>query len=306
MASFFLKRVLQGVVTLFLVMTVLFFVLRVVPGGPFDSEKALPEEIKANLDRRFGLDQPLPLQYVIYIRGLMRGDLGPSFRNMGGSQIADVIALSLPVSLKLGLLALCFALVLGVPLGVLAAQKQGRWQDWGSMAFAVSGISLPAYLLATILILIFALELRWFPVALIEGPSSYVLPAVALGFRPLALIARMTRASLIEVLSLDFIRTARSKGLSEPAVVYVHGLRNALIPVVTVLGPITASLLTGSFLVESMFAIPGLGRYFVSAVIDRDYTMIMGVTLVYGVILILMNILVDMAYAVIDPRVRLS
>lgn len=304
MALYAIKRILAAVPTLFLVMTATFFVMRLAPGGPFDSEKALPAEVRAALDSRFGLDQPLVAQYGKYLAGVVRGDLGPSLRFYGNRQVSEIIGLSLPVSLQLGAAALVFALLFGVPLGAVSAARQNSWVDSGAMLFAVSGMSLPAYLAATVLILIFSLELGWLPAALWEGPASAVLPAITLGLRPMALIARLTRAAVIEALAADYIRTARAKGLSPAVVLFKHALRNSLIPLVSLLGPLAAALLTGSFVVEVMFAIPGLGRYFVSAVIDRDYTMILGVTLVYGVFLVLFNVLTDLAYGLIDPRVR--
>jgi oligopeptide transport system permease protein len=305
MLGFVLKRCLGAIPTLWLLATLTFFLLRLAPGGPFDSDRAWPPEIKANIERKYELDQPIRVQYAHWMRDLARGDLRESFQYLG-RPVTEIIGQSLPTSLGLGALALLFAVGLGVPAGAVAAWKRGTWLDSSAVFLAVAGVSLPSYLVASVLILVFSLWLRWFPPALWDGPSSWVLPAITLGSRPLAIVARLTRATMLEALQSDYVRTAYGKGLSPARVVFKHALRNSLIPVITVLGPVAAGLVTGSFLVEIVFQIPGIGRHFVQAVINRDYPLVMGVTLVYGVALLLSNLLVDLAYGLIDPRMRVK
>lgn len=306
MIPFLAKRMLGAIPTLFALMTVTFFVMRVVPGGPFDSERALPDEVKANIAAKYHLDKPVWEQYLRYLGDLARADLGPSYRYLGTRGVNEIISESLPVSAQLGFFAIALAVVVGVPLGALAAYRKNSLFDFASMFVAISGISLPNYLLASLLILVFSMHLGWLPPALWEDWRSMILPIVTLSARPMALIARLTRASLLETLNADYIRTARAKGLDTYTILFKHALKNALVPVVTLLGPLTAAVITGSFVIEVIFAIPGMGRHFVSAVTDRDYTLIMGVTIVYGVIVITANLIVDVLYAWIDPRIRLE
>jgi oligopeptide transport system permease protein len=305
MLMFIVRRLLGIVPTLWLLCTLTFFLLRLAPGGPFDTDRAWPPEIQANIDRKYELDRPVAVQYAHWLRDIARGDLRESFQYVG-RPVTRIISDAIPVSLLLGSLALVFAVGIGIPLGAIAAWKRGTWLDSSAVFLAVTGVSLPSYLVASLLILVFSLKLNWLPPALWEGPSSWVLPSIALGSRPLAIVARLTRASLLEALSSDYVRTAFGKGLSERQVVLKHALRNSLIPVVTVLGPVAAGLLTGSFLIEIVFQVPGLGKHFVQAVTNRDYPLVMGVTLVYGVVLLLSNLAVDLAYGVIDPRMRLK
>jgi oligopeptide transport system permease protein len=261
--------------------------------------------VEEAIQARYGLDRPLPEQYGRWLGDVLRGDLHESFQYLG-QPVTELIGESLPVSIQLGLWALLFSVALGIPLGAVAAWRQNTVWDASAMFFAIAGVSLPSYLVASVLVLVFALQLGWLPPALWEGPASMVLPVVTLGLRPMALIARLTRASMLETLQSDFIRTARGKGVAEGRVVFVHALKNSLIPVITVLGPVAANLVTGSFLVEIVFQIPGMGKHFVSAVINRDYPLVMGVTLVYGAVLITCNLLVDLVYAWADPRIRLG
>ncbi len=305
MISFLVKRLLQASATLAFLIVATFFLLRLAPGGPFDGEKVWPAEVKANIDAKYGLDRPLPVQFLEWCRDLARGDLRDSFHYIG-TPVRDIISDALPPSLILGGWALLISVVAGVLLGVLSAWKRGTWLDFSAMFVAVSGITLPTFLIATLLILLFSSTLGWLPPALWEDRKSMILPVLTLSFRPLAIIARMTRTSLLEVLHADYIRTAHSKGLSEARVLFKHALRNSLIPVVTLLGPITASLITGSYVVETIFQIPGLGTHFVTSVIDRDYPLVMGMTLVFGSVLILCNLVVDLTYGLIDPRIRLE
>lgn len=305
MIAYTLRRLLGAIPTLFILVTITFFLVRLAPGGPFDTDRAWPPEIQANINRVYELDQPAYVQFAHWLRDAVHGNLRESFQYIG-RPVNEVIGESLPFSLLVGTLALVFAVLVGIPLGCIAAMKRGTLWDTSSMFLAVAGLSLPSYLIASFLIIIFSLQLKWFPPALWEGPESLVLPVLTLGTRPLAIIARLVRASLIESLNEDYVRTAVSKGLPRFQVVFKHALKNSLIPVITTLGPLAANLVTGSFLVEVVFQIPGLGRHFVQAVLNRDYPLVMGVTLTYGVILILSNIAVDLMYGWADPRIRLQ
>jgi oligopeptide transport system permease protein len=301
---FLLRRIPIVVATLFVLATITFFLLRLVPGGPFDSEKALPPDIKANVEAKFGLDKPLYRQYIDYLAGVSRFDFGPSFRYLG-RDVTEIILDTLPTSMELGIYALLLAVALGIPLGILSAYRQNSWLDFSAMFLAVACISLPSYFVGAILIYVFSLQLNLFPPALWEEWVHKVLPTVTLGTRPAALIARLTRAALLESIRSDYVRTARAKGLSEARVILKHALRNSLIPVVTLLGPLAAYIVTGTFVIEYIFAIPGMGRYFIDAVTNRDYPLVMGVTMVFGFMLVVANLLVDLAYAIIDPRIRM-
>jgi len=305
MTLYLLRRILGAIPTLFLLAVLTFFMLRLAPGGPFDGERAWPPEIQANIAHQYELDQPVTTQFAHWMRDVAHGNLRESFQYIG-RPVSEIISGSIPISLLLGALALGLAIGIGIPLGCFAAAKQNSFWDSSAMFLAIAGVSLPSYLVASILILIFSLGLGWFPPALFDGPESLVLPVLTLALRPIAIVARLTRASMLEALSSDYIRTAYSKGLSPTAVIFKHALKNSVIPVLTVMGPVAANLVTGSFLVEMVFQIPGLGRHFVQAMINRDYPLVMGVTLVYGVILIGTNLLVDMIYGLADPRIRLG
>lgn len=305
MVVYALKRLLGAIPTLLILATLTFFLIRLAPGGPFDSDRAFPPEVEANILKTYGLDQPVYVQFGRWLRDAARGDLHESFQYLG-RPVTEVIGDSLPPSVTLGFVSLLFAVAFGIPLGCLAAMKRGTVWDTSSMFLAIAGISLPTYLVASVLILVFSLWLKWLPPALWEGPSSLVLPVITLGSRPLAIIARLTRSSLLDSLNTDYVRTAYGKGLPKTRVVFKHALKNSLIPVISIVGPLAANLVTGSFLVEVVFQIPGLGRHFVQAVLNRDYPLVMGVTLVYGVILILCNLAVDLLYGWADPRIRLG
>jgi len=306
MVVFFLRRFLISFATLFFALTATFFVMKFIPGGPFDAEKALAPDVKAALDAHYGLDQPLIKQYALYVKGVFQGDLGPSLTYFGSRSVVEIVGLGLPVSIQLGFAALIFALAVGIPLGVVASFYRNGTADFLATIFSVAGMSLPSFITATVMILVFSLWLGWLPAALWESPSAVIMPAIVLGLRPLALITRLTRASMIESLNSDYIRTAYAKGLKTWQVLFIHALKNSFISVLTLLGPIAASLLTGSFMVEVIFAIPGLGKYFVTAVMDRDYPLIMGVTMIYGLALILSNFIVDLLYGYVDPRIRVQ
>jgi oligopeptide transport system permease protein len=303
--AYALRRVLSILPTLLLVATLVFVLVRLVPGGPFDQERAVPAEVQRALDAKYHLDDPVFTQYSDWLWALFsRGDLGPTFKYPNRT-VNEIIALSLPVSMQLGFFAMIFALSLGVPLGIIGAVRQNTWKDTAAMAIAMVGVSVPRFVLAPLLILVFSLHLYMFPVARWETWRHMVLPIVCAGLPTAAYIARLTRGGMLEVIRSDFIRTARAKGLSERRVIWKHALRGGLLPVVSFLGPGFSGLLVGSLVVEKIFNIPGMGRYFVEAAMNRDYNLVMGVVLVYGVILMFFNALVDVAYAFIDPRVEL-
>ena len=313
MGRYIVRRVLWMIPVLFFISTVTFSLLHAVPGGPFDREKTLPAEIIANLEKYYGLDQPLWKQFTDYMgitrnpsgqyAGVLQGKFGPSYKSRSRT-VNDIIAAHLPISMQLGLWALVIAIGTGVPLGVLAALRQNSTLDYLTMGVAIFGVSVPPIVLGPLLIWIFALALNWVPVAGWGKASQVVLPAVALGLASSARIARLTRASMLEVIREDYIRTARAKGLSERKVMTRHALKNAFIPVATILGPLFAMLATGSFVVEQIFAIPGFGKYFIVSIGNRDYPVVMGAILVYAIILVLANLLVDLTYAFLDPRIR--
>lgn len=303
MLAFAIKRALGAIPTLFILLTLAFFLIRVAPGGPFDAERQLPPEIEANLNQKYHLDEPLYQQYGRYLWDVVRGDFGPSFQYRDLT-VNQLIADGFPVSLKLGLMSLIFALFFGVLLGTLAALKQNSLRDYGLMSVAMLGVSIPNYVLAPLMILLFAVYLGWLPAGGIGGVLNYVMPVLALGTAMMAYIARLTRGSMIEVLRSNFIRTARAKGLPMKRILWVHALPAAMVPVVSFLGPATAGIITGSVVIETIFGIPGLGRYFVQGALNRDYTLVMGVVLFYGMLIILFNFIVDLLYAWLDPRVK--
>ena len=299
------KRVLWAVPVLWIVATVTFLLVRIVPGGPFDADKNLPPEIVANIKAKYHLDKPVHEQYARYLQRLASGDMGVSYKYVNRT-VNDILADALPVSLQLGSLGLLLAILIGVPLGTLAAIRRGTAFDFGSMLLATTGISVPGFVVGALLIFVFGLWLKVLPVALWESARNMILPALTLAASPAAYIARLTRASVLEIVEKDWVRTARCKGLSQSQTVLKHVLRNALVPVVTVLGPLTAILITGSFVVEFIYAIPGMGRFFITAVANRDYDLIMGTTLIFGVLLIVTNTIVDVLYTVLDPRMRVE
>jgi oligopeptide transport system permease protein len=305
MLRYALRRIFGVLPTLFIIITLSFFVIRIAPGGPFDEEQALPPEIKANLEAAYGLDRPLLEQYARYLAGLVQGDFGPSFKFKDFS-VTELIAQGLPVSLSLGLSAVLLALLIGIPLGTLAALRQNTPTDFGIMGVAVLGIALPGFVTGPLFALVFGLHLRWLPVAGYEpgDPAFLVLPVVTLALPVIAYIARLTRGSLLEVLRTNFVRTARAKGLPERQVILHHALRPALLPVVSYLGPATAFVITGSLVVETVFGLPGSGRYLVQGAINRDYTLVMGMIVVYGSLTLTLNLIADLLYGWLDPRVR--
>jgi len=313
MGRYIARRVLWMIPVLFFIAVITFSLAHAVPGGPFDREKPLPKEIIANLEKHYGLDQPLWKQFTDYMgftrnpsgeyAGLLQGKFGPSYSSRSRT-VNDIIVAHLPVSMQLGVWALLIAVGSGVPLGVIAALKQNSFWDYFTMGIAIFGVSVPNIVLGPLLIWIFALALGWFPVAGWGKASQVVLPSIALGLGQSAIIARLTRASMLQVIREDYIRTARAKGLTERAVMIRHALKNAFIPVATILGPMFAAITTGSFVVEQIFAIPGLGKYFIVSITNRDYPVVMGVILLYAVFLVVANLVVDITYAFLDPRIR--
>src|SRR3972149_7368272 len=301
MIRFLLRRLFHGLLVLWVVVTLTFALMRVLPGGPFDRARRLPPEVMANIEAKYHLDESLLAQYARYIAGIAQGHLGPSYKYTDRT-VRDIIIDTFPTSTALGLLALLLALALSFPLGITAATYHDRWIDRGCVFLATLGTSLPTFVLGAVLIWIFSLKLGWFQAARWGAPGSGVLPALTLGAMPCAQLTYLLRSSLLETLGEDFIRTARAKGLSESSVLFKHAARNSLIPVLPLLGPLFAILIAGSFVVEYVFAIPGMGRFFITAVTDRDYPLIMGVTLVYTAILVGANLVVDMLYSVVDPR----
>jgi oligopeptide transport system permease protein len=306
MLSFAFRRLLTAIPTLLVLLALAFVLIRVAPGGPFDSEKQLPPEIEARLAEAYHLDEPLYQQFGRYLWGLMQGDFGPSFQYKDYT-VTELIGAGFPVSLKLGGLAMLLALLVGVSIGTLAALRQNSRTDNVVMAAAMTGISIPNFVMAPLMVLLFAVTLRWLPAGGLGdgGWQNLVLPVISLALPQIAYIARLTRGSMIEVLRSDFIRTARAQGLPGREIILGHALKPALLPVVSYLGPATAGIITGSVVIEQIFGVPGLGRYFVQGALNRDYTLVMGVVVFYGVLIIALNFLVDLAYRWLDPRVKL-
>lgn len=300
-----LVKLAYTIVSLFILASATFFLMKAIPGDPFQSEKAIPPGIKQNIEARYGLDQPIMTQYVKYMNNLLHFDLGMSMKRQFWT-VERVIKDSFAYSAKLGVFAILFSVVTGVGLGLIAALKHRKLLDHITMLIAVIGISVPNFVLATLLQYGFAVKIRIFDVSGLNDPLDYVLPVMALSALPIAFIARLTRSTMLEALHADYIRTAKAKGLSGSVVMIKHALRNSILPVVTYLGPLTANIITGSVVVERIFGIPGLGKYFVSSVANRDYTLIMGIALFYGIILMATRLLTDVAYVLIDPRIKLS
>ena len=306
MGRFVLRRFLSIIPTVLIIITLGFFIIRAAPGGPFSREKAVPPGVLVNLLAKYHMDEPLPKQYLRFMLNVLQGDLGPSFVNKDFT-VNDLIKSTLPNSIILGLVALTAATLLGVTLGTISALKQNTAVDYASMSLAVTGISVPNFVVGPVLMLVFAMYLRWLPTSgWIDGRNglkTLIMPAITLSLGTFAFIARITRASMLETLRSDYIRTARAKGLSMPVIVFKHALKGALLPVVSYLGPACANLVTGSIIVEQVFAVPGIGTHFVRSAINRDYTLIMGVVIVYSLILIALNFVVDIIYGFLDPRI---
>jgi len=303
--SYLARRILWIIPVLFAVSIITFFLMHAVPGGPWDAEKRLPANVQARLNAQYGLDKPLYEQYIQWAGGFVTGDLGPSYRSRD-RRVNDIIGDGIAVTFQLGIMAFALSVVVGIPLGIFAALGHNRWPDYLSTSISIIGIATPSFVLAILLIVVFSIGLGWFPTGGWKGPQYWVLPTVALAGFPIAVIARYTRASMLEVTRKDYIRTAQSKGIGGRAVVSRHMIRNALIPVITILGPILAFLVTGSFIIETIFSVPGIGRFYVSAISQRDYSLLMAMTILYAFTVAFLNVVVDVLYAYIDPRIRYS
>ena len=302
MTRYVFRRLGGAIIILWVIITVTFALMHAIPGGPFTTEKKLPPQVKASIEAKYHLDDPLWKQYGDYLGGVITGDLGPSYKYEGRS-VNDIISDAFPISAQLGLLSLMVAVVGGIAAGAISAMRPNGIVDYAVTILSTIGISVPTFIIGAVLVYVVGFELGWFPVALWRGPSYMVLPVLTLAAQPMAFIARLTRSGLLDVYQQEYIRTARAKGLDSWTILTRHALGNAILPVITYLGPLAASLLTGSFIVETIFAIPGLGQYFVTSIYNRDYTVILGITIFYSALVVFLNILVDMIYPLIDPRV---
>lgn len=303
--GYIIKRIFNAFIVLWIVITITFFLMHAIPGGPFTAEKSLPPYVLHSIEERYKLNDPLYKQYGDYLCNLVQGDLGPSFKYPGRS-VNDIIKDGFPVSFKLGIEAILIAIIIGIPAGILAGVKKDKWQDRAVNFFTTLGVAVPSFVVAALLIYVLSTKLHLLPAAMWNGWRYEIMPALALSGMPMSFIARLTRSSMLDILSQDYIKTARAKGLSWSKVLIKHALPNSLIPVVTYLGPMTASILTGSFVIETIFAIPGLGQYFVASIYNRDYTVILGVTIFYSVIVIVLNMVVDLLYPLLDPRIKIG
>ncbi|MBU6954059.1 oligopeptide ABC transporter permease OppB [Hahella sp. HN01] len=306
MLNYFIRRVLASIPTLLIVITIAFFMMRIAPGGPWDKERSLPPEIEANIMKAYDMDKPLVEQYFIYLGKILVGDFGPSYKFRDFS-VTDLLMGGFPASLQIGGMAIFLAVIFGTLFGAMAALRKNSAADYSVMTMAMTGIAIPNFVMAPVLTLIFGVYLSWLPVAgWGDGSFQYkILPVLALALPQIAYIARLTRGSMIEVLHSNYIRTARAKGLRERLVLLRHALKGAMLPVVSYLGPATAAVITGSVVIETIFDIPGIGRYFIQGALNRDYPLVMGTVIFYGVLIIVLNLIVDMLYGLLDPKVRL-
>lgn len=306
MIPFIVRRVLASIPVLFFVILITFVLVRMAPGGPFDEERAVPQAVLENLNKRYHLDDPIHIQFIDYLGNLLQGDFGPSFKYPSRS-VTEIIATGIPVTLELGFYALLVAMSIGITAGIFAAMKPNTWQDYLPMSFSMVGICLPSFVLGPLLLLGFAIHLNWFPVSgWGDSPGDKVLPSITLGAAYAAYVARLTRGGMLEVLSQDYIRTAKAKGLSQWRIITLHALRGGLAPVVSFSGPAIAGLLSGSFVVETIFQVPGLGRFYLQAAFNRDYTMILGTTIFFSFLIIMFNLLADILLVWLNPRLRHS
>jgi len=305
MGNYYVKRILAVFFTIFLIATITFWLLRIIPGGPFERERPVSPEVLANLEKKYHLDDPVIVQYFDYMIGLVKFELGPSYKTLGYN-VEDFIREGFPTSAKIGLLASFFIIIIGVPIGIISALKQNSIIDYIVMLGATIGVTLPSFVVATGFMYIFAVNLGWVPATGLGSWKGYIGPVIALSGYSLSFVARLTRSSMLEVLRQDYVRTARANGLSEIKVIGKHALKNALIPVITYVGPMVAAILTGSFVIEKVFALDGMGRYFVESVGARDYTVIVGMTVFYATFYVIMIVLVDFGYSIVDPRIKLK
>lgn len=299
------QRLVASILTLFIVVTATFFLIRSLPGGPFQGEKNYPPEVMASMEAKYGLNKPISEQYISYMGNLLKGDLGPSLKYQGRT-VNDIVGYSFPASAKLGIVSIIVSVLVGTWLGIVSALNQGKWQDKLCIVASTVGVTVPSFVLATFLIYIFSLKLHLLPTIGFSKPIHYIMPVLALGGYSMAFIARLSRSSLLDVIRQDYMRTAKAKGLSKRVITYKHALKNSLIPIITYLGPLTAAIITGSFVVEQIFGIPGLGREFVTTINNRDYTAIMGITVFYSGLVIICNFIVDILYSIVDPRIKLG
>jgi len=306
---FLVKRIAVSFLTLLLIMAITFFLMNSIPGSPFLTEKSTPEQI-AQANAKYGLDKPLVVQFVNYVKNYLHGDMGVSLKMQEGTAVTKILFEQgkFTLSIQLGLLALLVAVAIGVPLGVISAYYRGRWIDNLLRVVTTIGVAMPSFVLATLMLFEFAVQLGWLPVQSNSLPNaaSYVMPVICLALNPLCRISKLTRTSMLDSISQDYIRTARAKGLKTKVILFKHALRNSLIPVITYLGPLTAGIITGALVVEQIFHIPGLGNYFVSSITNRDYPVIMGTTVLLAVLIIFMNLVVDIAYKIVDPRINIT
>ena len=305
MPKYILKRAIMSLITAFLVATLTFFVMNMVPGGPFLAEKAVTPQAQAAMEAKYGLDKPLFQQYTTYMTGLLKGDFGLSIKKRGRT-VSQIIGTKFPVSAKVGALALVLAVCTGIPLGAIAAFNRGKFIDNLLVVLSTAGIAIPSFLSSTILIYVFTTKLNWLPSLGLKDAKSYIMPVMALALYPSFYMARLMRSSMLDVMGQDYMRTAKAKGVTTFKAIFKHALRNAILPVITYLGPLLAALMTGSFIIEKIFNIPGLGSEFVSSITRRDYPMIMGTAIFLAVFIISMNLFVDIAYAIVDPRIKLK
>ncbi len=307
MLRYILKRLMAGILTIWVIITITFVLMHAVPGNPFQmkEENKTPPEVMARLEQKYGLDKPLWQQYLRYLSDILHGDFGISFKKADTS-VNEIIDRGFPASAKVGVIAVVVSVIMGLALGIVSAIKRGKWMDWFSMIFATIGISIPALVTSVLMLYIFCYYWKVLPSFGLTSWKHFILPVACLAFSPTAYIARLTRSSMLEVMRADYIRTARAKGISEKMVILRHALRNAILPVVTYLGPLVASMLTGSFVVERLFSIPGIGREYVDGISSRDYSVILGMTAFFGIFVIVANLVVDILYGVIDPRVKLN
>lgn len=305
MARYIIKRVAMGILSIFVVATLTFFLMNLVPGGPFVAEKSISKEAQAALAAKYGLDKPIMERYATYMTDFIKGDMGLSLRQRGRT-VNDIIFSKFPVSARLAGVAVLVALLIGIPLGCISAYNRGKFADNFIIVLATCGIAIPSFITSVFLLYTFGSKLNILPTIGLNSLSAYIMPVTALAFYPTAYITRLMRSSLLDVMGQDYIRTAKAKGLSDFKILFKHALRNAVLPVITYVGPMLANLMTGSFVVEKIFTIPGLGRDFVSAITNRDYTMIMGTTIILATLIITANVVVDILYKVIDPRIKLK
>lgn len=297
-----IRRVLSALLTLFIIATITFFLMNMIPGGPFNTERASAKTVEM-METKYGLNKPIFEQYLMYLKRLLRLDLGDSYKRIGFS-VNQILGEKFPISAGVGVVAILLAVLIGVPVGIIAAFKHNRPLDRIVMFIANLGIAVPNFVMATALLFFFGVQLGWLPTLGLKTWQHYVMPALALSFNPMCYISRLMRSSMLDVLRQDYIKTARAKGLQEKVVLFKHALRNAILPVVTYLGPLTAGILTGGFVIEKIFTIPGMGKFFVESINNRDYPLIMGVTIFYSALLVLMNLIVDLLYGVIDRRIK--